>query len=56
VSGTGVSDGNNWTPGSSGYTQLSLPFTTGAGTTSVTVYVHGWYGTGTIFADDFAVS
>jgi chitinase len=56
VSGTGAGDGNNWTPGSTGYTQLRLPFTTGAGTTSVTVYVHGWYGTGTIFADDFSVS
>jgi len=56
VSGTGTSDGNNWTPGASSFTQLSLPFTTGGGTSSVTVYVHGWYGTGTIFADDFSVS
>jgi hypothetical protein len=43
-----------WTS-SSGYTQLTIPFTTGASGT-VTVYVHGWYAQGTVYADDFAVS
>jgi hypothetical protein len=33
-----------------------VPFTTGASTTSVTVFVHGWYAQGTIFADDLSVS
>ena len=56
VSGTGASDGNTWTPGSSSFTQLTMHFTTGSGVSSVTVFVHGWYGTGTIFADDLSVS
>ena len=43
-----------WTS-SSGYTQLTVPFTTGA-SGSITVYVHGWYAQGTVYADDFAVS
>jgi chitinase len=54
VSGTGTSDTNTWTPSTSGaYAQLSVGFTTGASTTSVTIFVHGWYGQGTYFADDF---
>jgi len=56
LTGTGTSDPSNFTPSSAGFTQLSVPFTTGASTTSVTVYVHGWYAQGTIFADDFSVS
>jgi chitinase len=56
VSGTGAGDPSTFTPGSGGYTQLKVPFTTSAGTTSVTVYVHGWYAQGTVFADDFSVS
>jgi chitinase len=56
VTGTGTNDASNFTPSSAGYTQLTVPFTTGASTTSVTVYVHGWYAQGTIFADDFIVS
>src|SRR5204863_9734126 len=44
VSGS-ASDGNTWTPGATSYTQLTMSFTTGAATT-VTIYVHGWYGTG----------
>ena len=56
VTGTGTSDPSTFTPSSAAYTQLSVPFTTGSGTTSVTVFVHGWYAQGTIFADDFSVS
>jgi chitinase len=56
VTGTGTSDPSTFTPSSAGYTQLSVPFTTGASTTSVTVFVHGWYAQGTIFADDLSVS
>jgi hypothetical protein len=56
VTGTGTSDPSTFTPSSASYTQLSVPFTTGVSTTSVTVFVHGWYAQGTIFADDLAVN
>jgi hypothetical protein len=54
--GTGTSDTSNWTPSASSWTQLQTSFTTGAGTTSVTVYLHGWYGQGTYYADDVSLS
>jgi chitinase len=41
--GSGMTGTDTWTPGTSGYQLLSTSFTTGASTTSVTVYVHGWY-------------
>jgi hypothetical protein len=53
----GVSGGataSSWTSGS-GWTKLSVPFTTGASGT-VTVYVHGWYAQGNVYADDLSVS
>jgi chitinase len=56
ATGTGTSDPSTFTPSSSGFTQLSVQFTTGASTTSVTIYVHGWYAQGTILADDLSVS
>ncbi|MFD4655248.1 carbohydrate binding domain-containing protein, partial [Kitasatospora sp. NPDC058444] len=40
---------------SSGWTKLSVPFTTGANGT-VTVYLHGWYGQGTVYGDDFSIA
>jgi hypothetical protein len=52
----GVSGGasaTTWTS-STGWTQLSVPFTTGASGT-VTVFVHGWYGQGSVYADDFTL-
>jgi Fibronectin type III domain/Carbohydrate binding domain len=55
-SGTGSSDTDNWTPAASGWQQLSTSFTTGASTTSVTIYVHGWYGEGTYYADDLSLT
>ena len=56
VSGTGTSDASTWTPGTNGsYSQLSVGFTTGASTTSVTLYVHGWYGQPAFFADDVSI-
>ncbi|MEU0097082.1 glycoside hydrolase family 18 protein [Streptomyces sp. NPDC006267] len=55
VSGTGTTDVSTWTPGSSSWTKLSTSFKTGANTTSVTVYTHGWYGQAAYFADDFEV-
>jgi chitinase len=56
VTGTGTNDGNTWTPSAASYTLLSMSFTTGASTTSVTIYVHGWYGQGTVYADDFSMT
>ena len=55
ASGTGTTDVSTWTPGSSGWQQLSTTFTTGPNTTSVTVYTHGWYGQGAYYADDVSV-
>jgi len=40
---------------SSGYAKQSVSFTTGS-TGQVTVYVHGWFGQGTVYADDLAVT
>ncbi|WP_432979121.1 chitinase [Dactylosporangium sp. CA-233914] len=53
---TGGVDASTWTPGTSGYQQLSVAFTTGASQTSATVYVHGWYGQPAYTADDFSVN
>lgn len=57
ASGTGAtSEPQTWTPNSSSYSELSVGFTTGANTTSVTVYLHGWYGTPAYFADDVSLT
>ena len=51
----GVDGGpSTWTTSSS-WSQLTVPFTTGSSGT-VTVFVHGWYGQGNVYADDIAVS
>lgn len=55
ASGTGTTDVSTWTPDSSDWKQLRTTFTTGASTTSVTVYTHGWYGQAAYFADDVSV-
>ncbi|HEV2377536.1 MAG TPA: glycosyl hydrolase family 18 protein [Streptosporangiaceae bacterium] len=55
-SGTGTSDTSNWTPSATSWQQLSTSFTTGASTTSVTVYLHGWYAQGTYYADDVSLT
>jgi chitinase len=53
----GTTDGSDdWTPSASSWQQLSTSFSTGASTTSVTVYVHGWYGQGTYYADDLSLT
>ncbi|MFI9006498.1 chitinase [Actinosynnema sp. NPDC053489] len=54
VTGTGSGDKSTWTPGSTGFSQLSLDFTTGA-SSSVTIYLHGWYGQPTFYADDVSL-
>ncbi|MFJ6568224.1 chitinase [Streptomyces sp. NPDC091292] len=55
ASGTGTTDVSTWTPDSASWKQLSTTFTTGASTTSVTLYTHGWYGTAAYYADDISV-
>ncbi|MEV6114614.1 carbohydrate binding domain-containing protein [Streptomyces sp. NPDC052109] len=53
----GVSGGataSTWSSGTS-WNQLTVNFTTG-GSGTVTVYVHGWYGQGDVYADDFTLS
>ena len=55
VTGTGTTDVSTWTPDSTSWKQLSTTFTTGASTTSVTVYTHGWYGQAAYYADDISV-
>jgi chitinase len=54
--GTGTTDGSTFSQGSTSYTQLSTSFNSGASTTSVTIFVHGWYGQPTFFADDFSLT
>ncbi|MEV8055946.1 glycoside hydrolase family 18 protein [Streptomyces antimycoticus] len=56
ASGTGTADVSTWTPSAPGWQQLSTSFTTGAGTTSVTVYTHGWYGQPAYYADDISLT
>jgi chitinase len=50
-SGTGASDTDTWTPSATSWTELSTSFSTGASTTSVTIYIHGWYVQPTFYAD-----
>ncbi|MEV4150611.1 glycoside hydrolase family 18 protein [Amycolatopsis sp. NPDC049691] len=48
----GVTGGpSTWSGNGSAYNQLSLTFTTG-NQTSAQLYLHGWYGAGTYYADD----
>ncbi|MFG2310792.1 chitinase [Streptomyces sp. NPDC048566] len=55
ATGTGTTDVSTWTPDSASWKKLTTTFTTGASTTSVTVYTHGWYGQAAYFADDLSV-
>ncbi|WP_078860003.1 carbohydrate binding domain-containing protein [Streptomyces rubellomurinus] len=56
ATGSGVTDPAVWTPGGADWQQLSTSLTTGPTTTSVTVYLHGWYGQGAYLADDIALT
>jgi hypothetical protein len=49
----GGASASTWTS-ASGWTELSVPFTTGSSGT-VTVFVHGWYSQGNVYADDFTL-
>ncbi|MDT0380996.1 glycoside hydrolase family 18 protein [Streptomyces sp. DSM 42041] len=56
ATGTGTTDVATWTGSTPSWKQLSTTFRTGPDTTSVTVYLHGWYGQGAYHADDLALS
>ncbi|MGX5187929.1 chitinase [Streptomyces avermitilis] len=55
ASGTGTTDVSAWTQSAPGWQQLTTTFRTGPSTTEVTVYTHGWYGTGAYYADDISL-
>jgi chitinase len=55
-SGTGTDDTDTWTPSATSWTELSTSFTTGASTTSVTIYIHGWYAQPTYYADALSLT
>jgi chitinase len=55
-SGTGTSDTDDWTPSATSWTELSTSFTTGSATTTVTVYINGWYAQPTFYADDLSLT
>jgi chitinase len=55
-SGTGGTDTSDWTPSAATWTELSTSFTTGAATTSVTIYVNGWYAQPEFYADDLTLT
>ncbi|MFH8800853.1 chitinase [Streptomyces sp. NPDC017936] len=52
ASGTGTTDVSTWTQSAPDWQRLTTTFRTGASTTRVTIYTHGWYGTGAYHADD----
>ncbi|MFJ1609749.1 chitinase [Streptomyces sp. NPDC088253] len=55
ASGTGTTDVSTWTQSAPDWQQLSTTFRTGPSTTKVTLYTHGWYGTGAYYADDVSL-
>nr|WP_241002478.1 glycosyl hydrolase family 18 protein [Streptomyces sp. CB01881] len=57
ATGSGITSApSTWTPSSPSYGRLSVGFTTGPSTTSVTVYLHGWYGQPAYYADDVSLT
>ncbi len=46
ASGTGTTDVSTWAQSAPDWRQLTTTFRTGPSTTRVTIYTHGWYGTG----------
>ncbi|WP_371602730.1 glycoside hydrolase family 18 protein [Streptomyces sp. NBC_01220] len=53
--GTGTTDVSTWTQSAGAWQKLTTTFRTGASTTSVKVYTHGWYGTPAYYADDLTL-
>ncbi|MFD7696057.1 chitinase [Streptomyces sp. NPDC059805] len=55
VDGTGTTDVSTWTQSAPDWQRLTTTFRTGPATTRVTLYTHGWYGTGAYQADDISL-
>ncbi|EFE66818.1 exochitinase 1 [Streptomyces viridosporus ATCC 14672] len=55
ASGTGTTDVSTWAQSAPDWQRLTTTFRTGPSTTRVTVYTHGWYGTGAYHADDISL-
>ncbi|MET7890703.1 chitinase [Streptomyces mirabilis] len=55
ASGTGTTDVSTWTQSAPDWQQLTTTLRTGPSTTKVTLYTHGWYGTGAYYADDVSL-
>lgn len=55
ATGTGTTDVSTWGQPGATWAQLSTSFTTGATTSTVTIYLNGWYGTGAYLADDLVL-
>ncbi|GHB08862.1 carbohydrate binding domain-containing protein [Streptomyces termitum] len=52
----GVQGGTaTWTGSAADWKQLTVSFTTGASQQSAEIYLHGWYGQGTYYADDISL-
>ncbi|MBA2395470.1 MAG: carbohydrate binding domain-containing protein [Ktedonobacteraceae bacterium] len=51
----GINGGPSTWKSTTSYGQLTVNFTTTASQTSVSMYVHGWYGQGDVYADDIAL-
>ena len=56
ATGTGTTDPSTFTQAASTFTQLSVTFTTGASTTSVSVFVHGWFAQPSDVVDDIVLT
>ncbi|WP_309141485.1 chitinase [Streptomyces composti] len=56
ASGTGTTDVTAWTQSAPDWQQLTTTFRTGPATTKVTLYTHGWFGTGAYHADDISLT
>ncbi|MFF0224559.1 chitinase [Streptomyces sp. NPDC004629] len=56
AAGTGTTDVSSWTQSAPDWQHLTTTFRTGPGTTEVTLYTHGWYGTGAYYADDISLT
>ncbi|WP_458245927.1 chitinase [Streptomyces sp. MAI_2237] len=56
ASGTGTTDVSTWTQSAPDWQPLTTSFRTGPATTRVTLYTHGWYGTGAYYADDISLT
>ncbi|MBH5338382.1 glycoside hydrolase family 18 protein [Streptomyces pactum] len=56
ASGTGTTDVSTWAQSAPDWQQLTTTFRTGPTTTKVTIYTHGWFGTGAYHADDITLT